>query len=107
MHDIRVIRADGAAFDAAMARRGLPPQSEQILGLDSIRRKSQTELQEKQAQRNALSKQVGQMRRADQDTAALEAESVALAQGMAELESTGRNLDKQIFDLLAALPNVL
>ncbi len=27
MHDIRAIRADPAAFDAAMARRGLPPVS--------------------------------------------------------------------------------
>ena len=31
MHDIRVIRADAAAFDAAMARRGLPPIADDIL----------------------------------------------------------------------------
>jgi seryl-tRNA synthetase len=107
MHDIRVIRADGAAFDAAMARRGLPVQSRAILDKDGARRAAQTELQEKQARRNALSRQVGQMRRGGQDTAALEAESVALAAGMEELESRVRDLDKQIFDILAALPNVL
>ncbi len=107
MHDIRVIRADGAAFDAAMARRALPPQSEQILGLDATRRKLQTELQEKQARRNAVSKQVGQMRRAGEDTAELEGESVALSHGIDELESGSKDLDKQIFDILAALPNIL
>jgi seryl-tRNA synthetase len=107
MHDIRAIRADGAAFDAAMARRGLPPQAERILGLDAIRRKSQTELQEKQARRNSLSKQVGQLRRVGQDTALLEAESASIGLGMEELETRCRTLDKQIFDLLSALPNVL
>ena len=33
MHDIRAIRADPAAFDAAMARRRLPPKAADILGL--------------------------------------------------------------------------
>ena len=38
MHDIRAIRAEPDAFDAAMARRSLPPQSPQILRLDAERR---------------------------------------------------------------------
>ena len=107
MHDIRVVRADAATFDVAMARRGLPPQSGRILELDAIRRKSQTELQEKQARKNALSRQVGQMRRAGQDTAVLEDESSALGFRVQELETLCRTLDKEIFDILAALPNVL
>ena len=53
MHDIRAVRADPAAFDAALARRGLPPVSEQIVRLDAERRAAQTALQEKQARRNA------------------------------------------------------
>ena len=31
MHDIRTIRNNPAAFDAAMARRGLPPISDAIV----------------------------------------------------------------------------
>ena len=38
MHDIRAIRAEPEAFDAAMARRSLPPQSPEILRLDAERR---------------------------------------------------------------------
>ena len=38
MHDIRVIRDDPAAFDAALARRGLAPMSPEILSLDAERR---------------------------------------------------------------------
>ena len=34
MHDIRAIRANPAAFDAGMVRRGLPPAAERLLALD-------------------------------------------------------------------------
>ncbi|MBN8897266.1 MAG: serine--tRNA ligase, partial [Rhodospirillales bacterium] len=59
MHDIRAIRADAAAFDAALGRRGLSPASPQILALDGERRAALTALQEKQARRNALAREVG------------------------------------------------
>ena len=78
MHDIRAIRADAAAFDAALARRGLPPASADILARDLERRAAQTALQEKQARRNALSREIGQGKRTGADTAALEAEAAAL-----------------------------
>ena len=38
MHDIRAIRENPAAFDAALARRGDAPVSSEILELDSQRR---------------------------------------------------------------------
>ena len=38
MHDIRTIRDNPAAFDAALARRGIAGMSEQILSLDENRR---------------------------------------------------------------------
>ena len=83
MHDIRFIRAEPEAFDAALARRRLPPPAGDILGLDRVRRDHLTRLQETQARRNALSKQVGHLRRQGTDTAPLEAESAQLALEMA------------------------
>jgi hypothetical protein len=38
MHDIRAIRENPAAFDAALARRGLSSMSPAILALDNDRR---------------------------------------------------------------------
>ena len=38
MHDIKSIRENPAAFDAALARRNLPGQSGDILALDTARR---------------------------------------------------------------------
>ena len=34
MHDIRAVRADPVAFDAALARRGMEPVSPTLLKLD-------------------------------------------------------------------------
>ena len=38
MHDIRAIRENPAAFDAAMARRGISGASSEILDIDTARR---------------------------------------------------------------------
>ncbi len=38
MHDIRAIRENPAAFDAALARRGDAPVSSRVLSLDETRR---------------------------------------------------------------------
>ncbi len=107
MHDIRAIRADPAAFDAALARRFLPPASPEILTRDAERRAALTVLQEKQARRNALSKEVGQQKRVGADTAALEAEAAALRRDMEGLERRADELDEAIKHILEALPNIL
>jgi seryl-tRNA synthetase len=107
MHDIRTIRDNPAGFDAAMARRGLAPVTPAILAADADRRAAQTALQELQAFRNALSKRIGEARRKGEDSAALEADVVAKRAETEALEKKVATLDRQIFDTLAALPNVL
>ncbi len=107
MHDIRAIRANAAAFDAALARRGLSPVSAEILSRDGERKSAQTALQEKQARRNALSKEIGQGKRAGADTAALEAEATSLRGEMEALEKVAAAADEAIPRLLEVLPNVL
>jgi len=107
MHDIRAIRADPAAFDAAMARRGLAPVSGVVMALDADRRAAQTALQEQQARRNGLAREIGQGKRAGADTAALEAEATALRDDMDGLERRVPELDASIRRILEGLPNVL
>ena len=107
MHDIRAIRADPAAFDAAMARRGLPPVTERLLAADAGRRAALAAMQERQARRNALAKEIGQGKRTGADTAPLEAKATALRDEMAALEARAAELDAAIPAQLAVLPNVL
>ncbi|MBC9177673.1 serine--tRNA ligase [Pseudoroseomonas ludipueritiae] len=107
MHDIRIVRADPAAFNAAMARRGLAPAAEAILEQDNIRRAAQTALQELQARRNQLSKEIGIGKRQGADTAALEAEATALRGRMEALEAEAKAADAAQTGLLETLPNLL
>ena len=107
MHDIRAVRADPGAFDAALARRGLPAASAGLLALDAERRAALTRLQERQARRNAISRRVGEARRTGEDTASLEAESAELRGEMDALEATAEKLEVEIRTRLAQLPNVL
>ena len=107
MHDIRTIRADPAAFDAAMARRGLQPIAEQVLAQDTARRAAQQALQERQARRNALAKEIGQAKRSGADSSALEAEGTRLRDEMAALEAEAAEADRAQTMLLETLPNLL
>jgi len=107
VHDIRAIRSDPAGFDAGLARRGLASVSSEILAQDAERRAALTALQEKQARRNAISRDVGQGRRTGADTSSLEAEAAALRGEMEGLEQRAAALDEAIKRVLEGLPNVL
>jgi len=107
MHDIRAIRSDPAGFDAALARRGMAAMSSELLALDAQRRAELTTLQEKQARRNALAREIGQGKRTGADTAALEAEATALRGEMEGLEKQAAAQDETIKRMLESLPNTL
>ena len=108
MHDIRSIRDDGPAFAAAMRRRGIEEALFAALPSQDVeRRQAQTALQEQQARRNALSRQVGEGRRRGENTAAHEAEAGELGRAMGALEQQVAALDQDIHTTLASLPNVL
>ena len=64
MHDIKTIRDNPAAFDHALSLRGLPAQSAELLKIDSEKRDHIQKLQDAQARRNALSKEIGEVMRA-------------------------------------------
>ena len=59
MLDIRWIRDNPAEFDAALKSRGLVPASADILVIDEELRSCQTGLQDMQARRNQVSKEIG------------------------------------------------
>ncbi len=107
MHDIRTLRTDPSGFDAALARRGMPPVADRLLQIDIERRGALTVVQDKQSRRNALAKQVGQGRRIGVNTAAMEAEATALRDEMSALEQRADALDQAIRHELEALPNML
>src|SRR5499433_1309192 len=106
MHDLRQIRDDPAAFDAGLKRRGLPPQSAEILALDAKRRAAQTRLQEHQQRRNEVSRQVGAAKSKGQDTTALMAEVARLKDAMETATSEEQAAAAELDQILAGIPNL-
>ena len=108
MHDIKAIRDNPAGFDQALARRGLPPVSGELLAADAERRDQVQKLQEAQARRNAASKEVGEaMKAGDRARAeALKAEMAGLKDMIAAGEAAERALDERLNAMLAVIPNL-
>jgi len=107
MHDIRAIRAHPDQFDLAMAKRGLAPQSLEVLALDEARRAAQTKLQELQAERNGLSKSIGALKKDGQheEAAAAMAKVAEIKDLMTDLEAEEHKTAQALTHLLEALPN--
>ena len=108
MHDIAFIRANPAAFDAALARRGLEPQADRIVALDAKKREAATRVQQAQSRRNEASKAIGQaMGQGDKEKAeALKAEVAEIKASMPEWEKAENAAGEELKDLLAILPNL-
>ncbi|TRD20796.1 serine--tRNA ligase [Palleronia caenipelagi] len=109
MHDIRLIRQDPAALDAAMARRGIEGASEPLLALDAERRAAIHAAETAKAEQNAASKQVGAAK-AKGDEAEFERlrAEVAMKKGeVAEQERIAREKDAELAEILMGLPNVM
>src|SRR5271157_5399319 len=105
MHDSRAFRSDPAAFDAALKPRVVPPLADLILSRDSERRERLTVLQEQQASRNALSKKVGEGRRAGADTSVIEQQVAELKGAMEGNEAAAAEHEAELKGILESLPN--
>jgi seryl-tRNA synthetase len=108
MHDIKSIRDNPNAFDAALTRRGLAPLSSSILAIDERRRAAILASEQAQARRNAASKEIGEAKKAKDDAraAALMEEVAKLKTTMPELEAAAKAADEELARELAAIPNL-
>ncbi len=107
MHDIKAIRENPDAFDAAMARRGLENRSADILALDAERRSHVVNQQQFETERNAISKQIGEAKRAGKDTSEIEAKGSALRDNISATKAFAENAEARLHALLSELPNSL
>lgn len=114
MHDIRWIRDNAAAFDAALGRRPLSSEdrerfsSASLLALDDERRKAITAFEQAQARRNAASKEIGEAKKAKDNARAdaLMAEVNELKTTLPELETASKERAQSLDDVLTQIPNL-
>ncbi|MFQ1700608.1 serine--tRNA ligase [Loktanella agnita] len=108
MHDIRTIRDNPAAFDAALSRRGVAPVSSDILAIDEARRAAILAAETAQAEANKAAKEVGAAKGRG-DEAEFERLRALVAEKKAEiaaLNDQAKAEDTRLNDLLMGIPNL-
>ena len=108
MHDIRALRENPDLYDAAWARRGLPPMAKKIIEADAKLRAASTAKQEAEAQRNAASKSIGaaKAKRDEAEASRLMEQVAALKMRIEETGVEEAKWQKERDDLLASIPNL-
>ena len=106
MHDIRWIRDNPEAFDNALARRGLAPESVALVALDSRRREAQTEAQTLQSERNALSKEIGRAKSEGREAGDIIARVGAMKDRLGQLEAEQKEAEAALTAALEVIPNL-
>lgn len=108
MLDIKWIRENPRALDAALKSRGAPPYAERVIELDEQRREQIQILQDMQARRNTASREIGQaLREKDAERAdQLKSEVAEIKNAMTGVEDECRRIDETMDSLLASMPNL-
>ena len=108
MHDIKWIRDNPDAFDAALKRRGAERMSPKLLAIDEARRAAIVKSEQAQARRNAASKEIGEAKKARDEARAakLMAEVAELKVTLPQLELAAKGADEELARELAAIPNL-
>ena len=108
MHDIKAIRDNPKAFDAALARRGVSSMSSSLLEIDTARRASILAAETAQADQNKASKSVGAAR-ASGNIAEFERLRTLVGEKKAEvseMNTKAKELDNKLTSLLMSIENL-
>jgi len=108
MLDIRLIREKPDFVRERLATRGSGDEAkiDELLRLDSDRRKSETDLQRSQSERNRLSKEIGARRSRKEPSEELEAEVRKIGEQIAGLTQRTQALDEEQRSVLLEIPNL-
>jgi seryl-tRNA synthetase len=104
--DLKLIRSDPERVKTALARRGAAAQVDELLALDARRRELLPAVENAQAERKTLSKQIGEIKQsggdADELMVSVQSLKEKIESGKEELEQ----VDAELGALALALPNL-
>jgi seryl-tRNA synthetase len=104
--DLKLIRSDPERVKQALARRGAAEEVDALLALDARRRLLLPEIEGAQAERKALSKQIGEAKQRGEDAEPL----MAAVQGLKERIDSGKveleGVEAELERVAASLPNL-
>jgi seryl-tRNA synthetase len=105
MYDLSFFRNNLDAIAKRLADRGFVLDVAAFSKLDAERRAALSESEQLNARRNAESQEIGKLKKAGQDTAALQQQVRDLADRKAELDQRAEALDQEFRQMMAGVPN--
>jgi len=106
MLDIKLIRDNPDQVRNGLESRRSPVDISAVLGLDERRRKAITERDVLKSERNTVSKQIGALKKAGEDTTEIQRQTREMGEQIAALDTTVREIEEEQNNLLLAIPNL-
>ncbi len=106
MLDVQLLRSDLAGTAKRLADRGYTLDTVAFEALEGKRKAVQTETQDLQANRNRLSKEIGQLKAKKEDATQLMAQVSAQAERLKALEQELEGIQGKLDEFLLGVPNV-
>jgi seryl-tRNA synthetase len=106
MFDIKWIRENPDAFDEGLSRRALEPMAAQLIEMDKVRREHLTTAQEIQAERNKLSKEIGQAKSRGEDASEIMAQVSESKEAEGKAEESAKEAEAKLNNVLSGIPNL-
>jgi seryl-tRNA synthetase len=106
MLDIKLLREHPDAVETALQTKEADLSIRPILALDTRVRELKTEAEELKAERNRISKQIGEMKRTGAETGPLFQEGSKIGERIELLDQELREHEEKLDDLLGKLPNL-
>src|SRR3954449_3973143 len=106
MLDLKAIRSDPERIKTALARRGAAGQVDELLALDARRREVLPAVENAQAERKTLSKQIGERKQAGEDAEELMATVQGLKERIESAKAELETVEAKLGELALTLPNL-
>lgn len=108
MLDLAFVRGNLPLVEEKLRARGMDPGAAlgNFQALDTLRRERITEAEQSKAQRNALSVEVGRLKKAGEDASAVMEQTRALRERAEALEKSAAESEEGLRSLLAGIPNL-
>jgi seryl-tRNA synthetase len=106
MLDIRFVRENADAVKTAMKNRNVEVDVDAVLALDAQRRDLIAQVDQLKADRNKISKSIGQMIQAGSDPEPIKAQVREMGDTITELDGQLREVSTQLRDALLYIPNL-
>lgn len=106
MLDIKLIRETPEVVRAGLQSRHSPVDISAVLELDERRRAAITEGDRLKSERNTVSKKIGELKKAGQDTSEIQRQTREMGEQIAALDAAVREIEEAQGKLLLAIPNL-